>query len=55
MDITIILSELSDVAKVRKYYTRSTDLIPIMKQRQKEVMTKLRGIEEAAEDIPSLL
>ena len=55
MDVTVILSELSDVAKVRKYYTRSTDLIPIMKQRQKEVMTKLRGIEEAAEDIPSLL
>ncbi len=55
MDITLILSELSDVAKVRKYYTDSTNLVPVIKQRQKAVKAKLMGIEEAAKDIPSLL
>jgi hypothetical protein len=55
LDVTLILSELSDVEKVRKYYTRSTDLVPVIKQRQKEVTAKLQGIEEAAKDIPSLL
>ncbi len=55
MDITLVLSELSDVAKVRQYYTESTNLVPIIKQRQKAVKAKLMGIEEAAKDIPSLL
>ena len=55
MDITLVLSELSDVAKVRQYYTDSTNLVPIIKQRQKAVKAKLMGIEEAAKDIPSLL
>lgn len=55
MDITLILSELSDVAKVRQYYTDSTNLVPVIKQRQKAVKAKLMGIEEAAKDIPSLL
>jgi cell division GTPase FtsZ len=55
LEITLILSELSDVEKVRKYYTASTNLVPVIKQRQKEVTAKLQGIEEAAKDIPSLL
>ena len=55
LDITLILSELSDVAKVRAYYNESTKLIPVIKRRQKEVEVKLQGIEEAAKDIPSLL
>jgi len=55
MNITLILSELSDVEKVRKYYNESTDMIPIIKQRQKEVKSKLQCIEETGKDIPSLL
>ena len=55
LDITLVLSELSDVAKVRAYYNESTKLIPVIKRRQKEVEVKLQGIEEAAKDIPSLL
>ena len=55
MDVTLILSQLSDVEKVRHYYYKSTDLIPEYKRRQKEVETKLKGIDEAAKDIPSLL
>jgi cell division GTPase FtsZ len=55
MNITLILSELSDVAKVRNYYNKSTNLVPIIKQRQKEVEAKLKSIDESGKDIPTLL
>jgi len=55
MNITLILSELSDLEKVRNYYTKSTNLVPIIKQRQKEVESKLRTLDETGKDIPSLL
>lgn len=54
MDVTLILSELSDVEKVRQYYNESTNLVPIIKQRQKEVKAKLLTIDEAAKDVPTV-
>jgi cell division GTPase FtsZ len=55
MDVTVIFSELSDVEKVRDYYTKSTNLIPEFKKRQEETELKLKAIEDASKDIPSLL
>jgi len=55
IDVTVILSELSDVDKVRDYYLRSTDLIPEFKKRQEETEDKLRELEDVSKDIPSLL
>jgi len=55
MDVTVVLSELSDVEKVRGYYLKSTDLIPEFKKRQEETEDKLRALEEVSKDIPSLL
>ncbi|MFC1952396.1 tubulin/FtsZ family protein [Chloroflexota bacterium] len=55
LDITVIMSELSDVEKVRNYYTESTSFIPEVKRRQKRVESKLSKIDEAAKDIPSLI
>jgi cell division GTPase FtsZ len=55
VDVTVLLSELSDVAKVRDYYVRSTDLIPEFKKRQEETEDKLKALEEVSKDIPSLL
>ncbi|UCG53928.1 MAG: cell division protein FtsZ [Dehalococcoidia bacterium] len=55
MNVTLILSELSDVEKVRSYYTKSTNLVPVIKQRQKEVESKLKTLDETGKDIPSLL
>ncbi len=55
LNITLILSELSDVEKVRHYYNQSTGLIPLIKQRQKDVESKLQDIDDSARDIPSLL
>jgi len=55
IDVTVILSELSDVEKIRNYYLRSTDLIPEFKKRQEDTEDKLRALEDVAKDIPSLL
>ena len=55
MDVTVLLSELSDVEKVRNYYTRSTELIPEFKNRQEETEDKLKALEDASKAIPSLL
>ena len=55
LDVTVILSELSDVAKVRDYYNISTSLIPESKRRQEEAASKLRDIDDASKEIPSLL
>jgi cell division GTPase FtsZ len=55
VDVTVLLSELSDVEKVRDYYLKSTDLIPEFKKRQEETEDKLRALEDVSKDIPSLL
>ena len=55
VDVTVILSELSDVEKVRKYYAESAGFIREVTKRQEDVKTKLKGIDEAGKDIPSLL
>jgi len=54
LNVTLILSELSDVEIVRDYYTKSTDLVPIIKLRQEEVRLKLRGMDSAGKDIPTV-
>jgi hypothetical protein len=54
LDVTLILSELSDMEIVRNYYTKSRDLLPIIKLRQEEVRIKLKGIDDAGKDIPTL-
>jgi cell division GTPase FtsZ len=55
LDVTVILSELSDVEKVRFYYTKSTSLIPEFKKREEETAIKLAEIDETSRDIPSLI
>jgi hypothetical protein len=55
LDVTVLLSELSEVEKIRDYYLRSTDLIPEFKKRQEETEDKLKALEDVSKDIPSLL
>ena len=55
LDVTVILSELSDVEKIRDYYNRSASFIPEARKRQRKVESKLSQIDEVAKDIPSLL
>jgi tubulin-like protein CetZ len=55
VDVTVLLSELSDVDKVRDYYIRSSELIPEFKKRQTETEDKLKRLDDVSKDIPSLL
>ena len=55
VDVTVILSELNDVAKIRQYYSDSTKFIQEVKQKQAQTESKLKNIEEVGKDIPSLV
>jgi cell division GTPase FtsZ len=55
LDVTVILSELSDVAKVREYYTRSSELAKELRVRAKNKESKAGLAEEAGKDVPTLL
>jgi len=55
LDVTVILSELSSVEKVKGYYGKAAAFIQDVKTRQVEVEDKLKEIEVASKDLPSLL
>ena len=55
LDVTVILSELSDIAKVREYYTRSSELAKVYKARARNKESKAGLAEEAGKDVPTLL
>jgi tubulin-like protein CetZ len=55
LDVTVILSEISDVEKVRSYFTKTINLIADLKKRQEGIIDTQRGIDISIKDIPSLL
>ena len=55
MDVTIILSEMTDVEKVNFYFARTISLIADLKKRQEGMVNIQRGIDISIKDIPSLL
>jgi cell division GTPase FtsZ len=55
LDITVILSEMADVAKIRSYYTKASELAQSIKQRQGEREIKANLVQEAGKDVPTLL
>jgi len=55
LDVTVVLSELDTVQKVTSYYERSSDIIPAAQGRQEEIKDKLKSIDDASKDIPTLL
>lgn len=55
LDVTVILSEMSDVEKVRSYFAKTINLIADLKKRQEGLVNKQRGIDITIKDIPSLL
>lgn len=55
LSVTLILSEISDIEKVREYYTRSISFIEESKKKREEAEIKLLRIDEASKDLPSLL
>jgi len=55
LDISVILSEISDIEKIRDYFTNALNLITSLKKRQEGAESKSRSIEVSLKDIPSLL
>ena len=55
LDVTVILSELDTSAKIKNYYSLSTTVIEEIRRKREEVACKLKDIDDAAKDIPSLL
>jgi cell division GTPase FtsZ len=55
LDVTVILSELSDVERVRHYYEKSAKLVDEMQKRKKIQTSKAALTEEAGKDVPTLL
>ncbi len=55
LDVTLILSEMSDVEKVRSYFTKTLNLIADLKKRQEGIIDTQRDIDISIKDIPSLL
>lgn len=55
LDISLVLSELSDVVKIRNYFTKTISLISTMRTRQEGIESERIGIDVTLKDIPSLL
>jgi len=55
LDVTIVLSELTNVSKVMDYFTKTIDYISAIKKRWEGIEYEHKGIEDAFRDIPSLL
>jgi len=55
LDVSLILSELSDVAKIRDYFTRTISLISTIKKRQEGIEADYTALDGTLKDIPSLL
>lgn len=55
LSVTVLLSELGNVDRVKEYYTKTVGLIPEFKQRQQERKVSLEGMDDLSKDLPSLL
>jgi cell division GTPase FtsZ len=55
LDVSIILSELKNVEKIKRYYLEASHVVSTMEKRKKEIDSKLKEIDEYSESVPSLL
>jgi len=55
MNLTVILSQLKDVEKVREYYTKSAGLVEEISKMQQTTASEPSVTEEASKDLPTLL
>jgi len=53
--VSVVLSELKNVEKIRKYYAETAQIVSTFEDRRKEIDSKLQEIEEASRDVPSLI
>ena len=55
MEVSVILSELNDVAKIRNYFTKTISLISVIQKRQEGADNDYTALDGTLKDIPSLL
>jgi tubulin-like protein CetZ len=55
LTVNVILSGLSSVEKIKKYYSKSSLLIPEFQKRKEDREGKLKDMDELGKDIPSLI
>jgi len=55
VDVTIMFSQLAFVQKIRDYYDRASAFAHSQKDRIKETSGRLRDMEDAAKELPSLI
>jgi len=55
LKITVILSQLKNVGKVREYYDKMPEVIREKERRQEEIEAKLKELIDASTAVPSLL
>lgn len=51
-NITLILSQLSDVDRVKQFYLELSESVPVLRKWEEEVEAKLRVMEDAWADVP---
>ena len=55
LDVSVILSELKNVEKIRRYYAETAKIVSTSEERRKETDAKLRELDESSKDVPSLI
>lgn len=55
IDVTIMFSQLAFVQRIRDYYDRASAFARNQRERIKETTSRLRDMEEAAKDLPTLI
>jgi tubulin-like protein CetZ len=55
MNVTVVLSGISNMEKIKEYYSKSAIIIPEFARRQEEIEVRLKEIDDAGKDVPSLL
>ena len=53
--MSVVLSELKDVQKVRRYYWEATQVVASREEKRRDIDACLREIEVASLAVPSLL
>ena len=54
VNVTLILSQLSDVSRITEFYYQLRESVPVMKKWEEEAEAKLRALEEAWSEVPVL-
>ena len=54
VNVTLILSQLSDVSRITEFYYQLRESVPVMKKWEEEAGAKLKALEEAWFEVPVL-